>query len=149
MSQNLLKSGFIERTLLLSLLLGSLWLEVIVPVRVPSMGQAYLIKNYLYSIRYLMSYNSKLFLLRIFTWSYNCFIRIIIISYLKPYNCVQTNNYYFIDIITWNFVTISIRQEYYKPYNRVEIICIGEEYLMSYNFKILAKKKKKTTQKSK
>ena len=32
----------------------------------------------------------ELFALRIVTWSYNCFLRIII-SYLKPYNGVQTN----------------------------------------------------------
>ena len=33
----------------------------------------------------------KLFVLRIVTWSSNCLLRIIIIiiSYLKPYNCVQ------------------------------------------------------------
>ena len=33
------------------------------------------------------------FLWRKVTWSYNCLLRIII-SYLKPYNCVQTNNCY-------------------------------------------------------
>ena len=27
------------------------------------------------------------------TWSYNCLLIIIIVSYLKPYNNVQTNNY--------------------------------------------------------
>ena len=44
-------------------------------------------------LEYLISYNWKLFTLRILSWSYNCFLRIII-SYLKPYNCMQTNDYY-------------------------------------------------------
>ena len=43
--------------------------------------------------RYLKSYNCKLFVLEIVTWSSNCLLRVII-SYLKSYNCVQTNNYY-------------------------------------------------------
>ena len=53
-----------------------------------------------------MPYYCKLFVLRIFTWSYNCLLGIIIIviiiiiSYLKPYNCVQTNDYYQIEVIT-------------------------------------------------
>ena len=36
-------------------------------------------------------YKYKLFMLRIITWS---LLRIIIISYLKPYNFIQTNDYY-------------------------------------------------------
>ena len=36
-----------------------------------------------------MIYKSKLFVLRIVAWSYDCLVRIIIISYLKPYNYVQ------------------------------------------------------------
>ena len=31
-------------------------------------------------------------------WNYDCLLKIII-SYLKPYNSVQTNDYYQIDII--------------------------------------------------
>ena len=30
----------------------------------------------------------------------------IIISYLKPYNCAQTNDYYLIEIINWNNIII-------------------------------------------
>ena len=44
---------------------------------------------------------------RIVTWSYNCLLRIII-SYLKPFNCVQINNYHEIKIITCNYINISI-----------------------------------------
>ena len=40
----------------------------------------------------IQQYNCKLFFSRIFTWSYNCLLQIII-SYLKLYNCVQTNDY--------------------------------------------------------
>ena len=47
-----------------------------------------------------MTYNNKLFILRI--------VRIVI-SYMKPYNCVQTNDYYLIEIITWNHIISSIR----------------------------------------
>ena len=52
-----------------------------------------------------MPYNCKLFVLRIVTWSYNCLLRIII-SYLKPYYYVQTNDYYQIEIITWNHIIV-------------------------------------------
>ena len=48
-------------------------------------------------LKYLLPYNCKLFVLRIVTSNFNCLLRIIIISYLKPYNCVQIicikNNY--------------------------------------------------------
>ena len=33
----------------------------------------------------------------------------IIFNYLKPYNCMQTNDYYQIEIIDWNHMIISIR----------------------------------------
>ena len=36
----------------------------------------------------------------------------IIISHLKPFNCVQTNYYNQIEIFTWNNSVISIREEY-------------------------------------
>ena len=49
------------------------------------MGLIDLFKNYLYSIGILMLYDSKLFVLRIVTLSYNYLLRIII-SYLKLYN---------------------------------------------------------------
>ena len=42
---------------------------------------------------YLMLYNCKLFVLRMVTWIYNC-LQKVIISYLKPYNHEQTNDYY-------------------------------------------------------
>ena len=65
-----------------------------------------------------MPYNCKLFVLRIITWSYNCLQRIIIIiSYLKPYDCVQKNDYYLTEIITWNHIIIGIKLEHLKPYN--------------------------------
>ena len=35
-----------------------------------------------------MPYNLESFVLRMVTWSYNCLLRIIIIIYLKAYNCV-------------------------------------------------------------
>ena len=53
-------------------------------------------------------YKCKLLVLGIFTWSYNCWLRIII-SYLKTYNCVHTSDCYWIEIITWNHIIISIR----------------------------------------
>ena len=36
---------------------------------------------------------------------------------MKSFNCVQRNDYYYIEIITWNHMIISIRQEYKKLYN--------------------------------
>ena len=56
-----------------------------------------------------MLYGYKLFLLRIVTWSYNSLLQIIIIIYLKPYNCAQTNDYYKIEMIKWNHIIMSIR----------------------------------------
>ena len=54
-------------------------------------------------ISYLKPYNCKLFVLRIITWSYNCFRKIIIISYLILYNC----KLFEFGIVTWtnNFFT--------------------------------------------
>ena len=54
-----------------------------------------------------MSYNSELFVLKIVTWRYHCLLRIIII-YLKPYYCLKTNEYYLIEIITWNHMIINV-----------------------------------------
>ena len=63
----------------------------------------------------------KLFVLKVVTWSYDCLQRIIIISYLKPYNCLQiigveylklyncmqTNDYYYqIGIVTLNHILV-------------------------------------------
>ena len=53
-----------------------------------------------------MPYNCKLFVSRVVIWSYNS-LRIIS-NYLKPYNCVQTKDYYWIEIITWKDIIISI-----------------------------------------
>ena len=49
------------------------------------------------------------------------------VSYLKPYNYVQTKDDYDIEIISWNHIIIRIRQKYLKPYNCVQIICIRFE----------------------
>ena len=70
-------------------------------------------------------------MLRLLTWTYDYSLRVII-SYLKPYNCVQTNFYYRTETITWNQIIISIRWEYLKPYNCVKIISIRQEYLKPY-----------------
>ena len=51
-------------------------------------------------------YITKLFVLRIVTWSSKCLIKIIIISYSKSYNCVQTNGYYWIELISWNHIIV-------------------------------------------
>ena len=68
----------------------------------------------------------KLFVLRIVTWSSNCLLRIIIIiiiiSYLKPFNCVQI-------ICIKNCLLRIIIISYLKPYNCVQIICIKNCYL--------------------
>ena len=66
------------------------------------------------------------------TWSCNCLLKIII-TYLKPYNCMQTNSYYWIEIITSSYIIIRIRQEYLKPQNYVQITCITLGYLTSFN----------------
>ena len=54
-----------------------------------------------------MPYNYILFVLKRITWNSNCLLRIIVI-YLKPYNCVQTNYNYWIEIITWNYQAIGL-----------------------------------------
>ena len=89
-------------------------------------------------ISYLKSYNCKLFVLRIFTRRFNCLLRIIInylksyngklfvlriatwnlltkdlISYVKLCNGGQPNDYYQIDIITWNYIFIRIRNTWH------------------------------------
>ena len=110
---------------------------VVVPVRVPLMGEidsfknySYLIrifdaiekqiivlKLYLFTISYLKAYNCKLFVLRIVTWSSNCLLRIIIIiSYLKAYNC----KLFVLRIVTWSsncLLRIIIIISYLKAYN--------------------------------
>ena len=62
------------------------------------------------SIRWenLMPYNSKLFVLRIFFLNFNCFLSTII-SFLKPYNYVQANDYNQMEIITLNHKITSIK----------------------------------------
>ena len=66
-----------------------------------------------------MPYDCNLLVLRIVTWTCSCLLRSII-NHLKTCDCVQTNDYYQIEIITWN--NISIRYDYLKPYNFIEII---------------------------
>ena len=47
---------------------------------------------------------------------------------IKPnqnlYNYFQTNDYRYIEIITWNHIIVCIRLEYLKLYKCVQIICI-------------------------
>ena len=69
--------------------------RLVVPVRVRSMGQIDLFKI----TWYLIKWNKNI--LKIVTWSYNFFLLRIIISYLKPYNSVQTNDYHWIEINPW------------------------------------------------
>ena len=45
----------------------------------------------------------KLFVLRIVIQRYNCSLRNMT-SYLKSKNCEQTNDYYQIELITWNHI---------------------------------------------
>ena len=45
---------------------------------------------------------------------------------------MQRNDYYLIEIITWNNIIISIREEYIKPCNRVLVIRIKLKYLIYY-----------------
>ena len=47
----------------------------------------------------------KLFVSRRVTWSYSCLFGIII-SYLKPYICMQRNGYFEIERITWKHVIV-------------------------------------------
>ena len=45
---------------------------------------------------------------RIAIWSYNCLVKIVIISYLKLYDCMQTNDYYYqAEMITGNHLIIN------------------------------------------
>ena len=74
------------------------------------------------TLQYLISYNSKLSILRIVTWSYNCIPRIIT-SYLKPYNCA--NKWLLLNKnLTQDHISITFLSEYLKLYNYVQIICI-------------------------
>ena len=65
------------------------------------MGRIDLFENYLDSIEILDTIRVKI-LFTIVTWSYNCLQRNNIISYLKLYNFLQTNDYHQIGIIIWN-----------------------------------------------
>ena len=47
--------------------------------------------------------------MQVVTWSYNCLQKIIINNYLKPYNCVQTD-----DLVN--------EDNYLKPYNYLYLI---------------------------
>ena len=65
-------------------------------------------ENGSYSIGILDAIEQQIISTKIVTWSYNCLL-MIIISYSKPYKCVQINSFYWIEIITWNHIIISIR----------------------------------------
>ena len=56
---------------------------------------------------------TKLFVVKVVTWSNNYLLRFVI-SYLKPSNYMQTNDYYDIEMIIWNHIIISIKKEYLK-----------------------------------
>ena len=81
---------------------GPLWAEEGLAVMVPFLGQTGLFKIYSY---YTWKHITE-FELRIFTWSYNYLLRIII-RYMKPFNCLQTNVYYQIGIINWKRVVFA------------------------------------------
>ena len=49
----------------------------------------------------------KLFVLRIVTWSKIYFLMIIIIGYLKAYNCVKIKDCHQIEIVTWNHIVMN------------------------------------------
>ena len=70
---------------------------VVVPIKIPRLGQIYL-KNYLYLI--------EIQLLKVIIVYKGLFIIIIIIQ-LKQYNCMKTNVYNRIEIITSNYIIIS------------------------------------------
>ena len=72
------------------------------PVILLSMGLTDLLKIIHIWSEYLIPYNCRLFVFIIITWSYNCLLIIIIISYLKPYNYMQTKDYHLTEIVTRN-----------------------------------------------
>ena len=51
-----------------------------------------------YLMLYIVSYNCKLFVVSIVTWTYKCLLRIIV-CFLKPYNC----KLFALRIVTWNY----------------------------------------------
>ena len=59
--------------------------------------------------------------------SYDCLLRIVIVNYLKPYNFLETNDYYWIEILTWNHITvykISVLDENILNLTTLQIISI-------------------------
>ena len=53
-------------------------------------------------------YKHDLIMMRMMKNCYNCYYCLlkIIITYLKPYNCVQTNDHYLIEIDAWNHTSV-------------------------------------------
>ena len=70
-----------------------------------------------------MLYKFKLFVLRTVTWSSNCLLKII--RYLKPYNCVQANDYW---VIPANF-TYGLSQRSSKLYSNFHYLLIYHHHL--------------------
>ena len=103
---------------LLTLLQSLFWFAVVVLVRKLFLGRIEIFEGYQYyigipdiiTLQTNDFYSHKkmivveLFVFRKVTWSFNCLLRIIIISYLKSYNCIQIIG------VTWNYIT---RQKYY------------------------------------
>ena len=44
--------------------------------------------------------------LRKVTWSSNCLLKVKLISYLKPFNYVQTNKNNYLKTYTWNYISV-------------------------------------------
>ena len=89
------------------------------------------IRNYSYSRG--IPYNCKLFVLRIFSLNYNCLLRIVI-TYLKPYNPMQNCRYYWVEIINWNHLLISIYRNTRNDIAVFRFICMRLEYLILYYY---------------
>ena len=55
---------------------------------------------------------------------WNC-LKIIAVrwEYLKPYNCVQTNDYHQIEIITWNHSIVYKLSEFDRNTSNITILC--------------------------
>ena len=63
-----------------------------------------------------------------------CRTIIIIFIYLKPYNCLLTNDYYQIEIVTWNHIIVYklliFHTNILKPYNCAQIV-LGILYIIT------------------
>ena len=72
-----------------------------IPIKVLSMDQVDMFKIICIRWEYLIPYICKLFVSIRVIWSSHWLIRVIF-SFLKPYNYVQTNNYYFMKSVEFN-----------------------------------------------